>query len=47
MYSHFERTRIKELAEWLPHLAPDLDALKGKLVDLLPVIQHHVYHPRF
>jgi hypothetical protein len=47
MYSHFERTRIKELAEWLPHLAPDLEALKGKLVDLLPVIQHHVYHPRF
>ena len=47
MYSHFERTRIKELAEWLPHLAPDLDALKGKLVDLLPVIQQHIYHPRF
>jgi hypothetical protein len=31
----------------LPYLAPDLDALKDKLVDLLPVIQHHVYHPRF
>ncbi len=47
MYSSFERTRIKELAAWVPHLAPDLMALQGKLVDLLPVIQHHVYHPRF
>jgi len=47
MYSSFERTRIKELAAWLPHLAPDLTALQGKLIDLLPVIQHHVYHPRF
>ncbi len=47
MYSHFERTRIKELAVWLPHLAADLTALQEKLIDLLPVIQHHVYHPRF
>lgn len=47
MYSSFERTRIRELAQWLPHLAPDLTALEGKLVDLLPVIQKNVYHPRF
>jgi hypothetical protein len=47
MYSSFERSRIRELAEWLPHLACDLQALDGKLVDLLPVIQKHVYHPRF
>ncbi|MGH7499782.1 MAG: DUF2779 domain-containing protein [Gemmatimonadales bacterium] len=47
MYSSFERTRIRELAEWLPHLAGDLHALEHKLVDLLPVIQKHVYHPRF
>jgi len=47
MYSSFERTRIKELAGWLPHLAADLTALQGKLIDLLPVIQHHIYHPRF
>ncbi len=47
MYSHFERTRIRELAEWLPDLAADLTLLQGKLVDLLPVIQHHVYHSRF
>jgi hypothetical protein len=47
MYSSFERQRIRELAAWLPHLAADLTALEGKLVDLLPVIQQHVYHPRF
>jgi hypothetical protein len=47
MYSSFERTRIRELGEWLPHLAPELKALEDKLVDLLPVIQQNVYHPRF
>jgi hypothetical protein len=47
MYSSFERTRIKELAQWVPHLAGALVALQGKLVDLLPVMQNHVYHPRF
>jgi Domain of unknown function(DUF2779) len=47
MYSSFERTRIRELAGWLPHLAADLGALQGKLVDLLPIMQRHVYHPRF
>ena len=47
MYSAFERTRIRELALWVPHLAADLLALEHKLVDLLPVVQKHVYHPRF
>ena len=47
MYSSFERTRIRELAGWVPHLAADLLALQEKLVDLLPVVQRHVYHPRF
>ncbi|HEU5154892.1 MAG TPA: DUF2779 domain-containing protein, partial [Gemmatimonadales bacterium] len=47
MYSSFERTRIKELAGWLPHLADRLTELEQKLVDLLPLIQDNVYHPRF
>lgn len=47
MYSSFERQRIRELAAWLPHLGAELTALEGKLVDLLPAIQQHVYHPRF
>lgn len=47
MYSHFERSRIKELAGQLPDLANDLHALAAKLVDLLPIVRHHVYHPDF
>jgi hypothetical protein len=47
MYSHFERSRINELAEQLPDLANDLHALAGKLVDLLPIVRNHVYHPDF
>jgi predicted RecB family nuclease len=47
MYSSFERTRIKELAEQVPALAEDLHALAGKLVDLLPIVRNHVYHPDF
>ena len=47
MYSSYERTRIKELAESLPHLAEDLTALAGKLIDLLPVVRNNVYHVDF
>lgn len=47
MYSSFERTQIRELAGWLPHLARELEELEEKLIDLLPVIQQQVYHPRF
>lgn len=47
MYHHFERDRIKELADALPHLAHDLLALAAKLVDLLPIVERTVYHPDF
>lgn len=47
MYSSFERSRIRELAEALPRLRDDLMALEAKLIDLLPVMQGHVYHPDF
>lgn len=47
VYSSFESTRIKELAERLPHLAPDLLALREKLWDLKPAVENHVYHPDF
>jgi uncharacterized protein DUF2779 len=43
----FERDRIRELAAALPHLAARLEALAGRLVDLLPVVRNHVYHPDF
>jgi hypothetical protein len=47
VYSSFESTRIKELAEHLPHLAEPLLALRAKLWDLMPVVQNYVYHPDF
>ena len=47
MYSTFERSRIRDLMEALPHRRAELEALEAKLVDLLPVLQQHVYHPDF
>ena len=47
MYSPFERSRINELAEQLQPFAEDLHALAAKLVDLLPIVRNHVYHPDF
>jgi hypothetical protein len=45
--ARFERDRIRQLAAALPHLAVRLEALAGRLVDLLPVVRNHVYHPDF
>ena len=47
IYTNFEGTRIRELAEHLPHLAGPLLALKEKLWDLQPVVANNVYHPAF
>ncbi len=47
VYSNFEATRIRELAERLPHLQGELLALRDRLWDLKPVIENHVYHPAF
>jgi predicted RecB family nuclease len=46
-YSAYEKTRITELKALVPELAPELDALLAKLVDLLPVVRNNVYHPDF
>jgi hypothetical protein len=43
----FERDRIRELAVALPYLAGRLEALAARVVDLLPVVRNHVYHPDF
>lgn len=47
VYSHFEKTRIAALQERFPDLAPQLQAILDRLVDLLPVVQDNVYHPEF
>src|SRR5690606_21545282 len=41
----YERTRITELAERFPLLAPRLEALAERIVDLLPITREHYYHP--
>jgi hypothetical protein len=41
----FETTRIRELAERYPPLAPELHAINARVVDLLPVARQHYYHP--
>jgi hypothetical protein len=46
-YAKFERDRILELADAFPDLAPPLHNLSAKLVDLLPIVRGHVYHPDF
>ncbi len=46
-YSAYEKSRIKELQVLLPDLAPGLQELLDKFVDLLPVVRNTVYHPDF
>jgi hypothetical protein len=46
-YAPFEMSCIEHLRENLPHLASELDAVLTRLVDLLPILREHVYHPRF
>jgi hypothetical protein len=43
----FERGRIKEMAEAFPEFADALANINDRLVDLLPIIRNHVYHPDF
>jgi len=47
MYSSFEKTQIRALAEAVPDLREPLLALADKLIDLLPVVRNNVYHPDF
>lgn len=48
VYSGFEEARIRELAKALPRLSADLLALlDGRIVDLLPLVREHCYHPDF
>jgi predicted RecB family nuclease len=45
--SSFERSCIRLLAAAAPGLARELGLIELKLVDLLPVVRNHLYHPRF
>lgn len=43
-HAAFERTRIHELADAFPDLAPALQAVAARIVDLLPIVREHYYH---
>ena len=45
-HAGFEGSRLKELAQRFPALAPELEAIRGRLVDLLPIAQARYYDPR-
>ena len=38
---------LTELAAWLPEFAERINAIQGRLWDLLRLIRNHVYHPAF
>lgn len=46
-YSSYEKGRIRDLQKLLPDLAPALEELIGKFVDLLQIVRNTVYHPEF
>jgi predicted RecB family nuclease len=43
----FEGGRIRELGAAVPEMADELAAIDERLVDLLPIVREHVYHPAF
>jgi predicted RecB family nuclease len=43
----FERRCIEQMADGLPALATPLRRIATRLVDLLPIVRNHVYHPDF
>jgi hypothetical protein len=47
VWSSFESDRLAELADTLPARAAEIAAVRARLVDLLPVVRAHVYHPAF
>jgi hypothetical protein len=47
VYSSFEETRLKAMRAAFPEIALPIEKVIGRLVDLLPPIREHVYHPEF
>jgi len=43
----FERKCLQHLAEQVPSARTGLESVIARLVDLLPVVRNHVYHPAF
>jgi hypothetical protein len=47
VYSAFESDVLALLGRTFPDLAPQLESLRSRLFDLLPVLRRSVYHPAF
>ena len=47
MYTSFEKTQIRSMQRFNPHLAEKLSGLEAKLLDLAQVVRHTVYHRDF
>jgi hypothetical protein len=45
VYHDFEKWRLMEMAAMLPDLRPALDAVTGRLIDLLRLTREHYQHP--
>ena len=46
-HSSFEKSCIRGLAEAVPDLSDPLWQIHERIVDLEPIVAHHVYHPNF
>jgi CRISPR/Cas system-associated exonuclease Cas4 (RecB family) len=46
-YQPFEKTRLQELAGFLPAYATAIDEILSHVWDLLPCVRRNVYHPEF
>lgn len=46
VYSGFEKTILNRMRNLAPELAPAIDRLAKRLVDLLPLLRKHYYHPQ-
>ena len=47
VYSPYEQTQLKELAVQFPTLREPIEAIYGRLLDLLPIVRSAVYLPAF
>jgi hypothetical protein len=47
VWSSYEDRLLRGLADHLPQLAIALADVRGRLLDLLPLVREHVYHPDF
>ncbi len=45
VYHDFEKWRLMEMADMFPDLAPQLNAVTGRLIDLLRLTRDHYQHP--